>query len=180
LSTNNYLDQIDGYLEKADWRVTENSNAHYSYGALNKFMSGILSEDYWLERVYPEDVARAHREGFYHIHDLNSLTNYCMGYSLTDVIMKGVRGVSNIPTSTPARHFMSLLNQIANLVTVFQNETAGAIAFSSFDTLTAPFVKEDNLTYEEVYQNMQNFIFAINSNSRGGAEPAFEESACTQ
>lgn len=164
---------VNEYIKKEDWRVSENSNAHYSFGALNKYLSSKISALFWLEDVYNEEIASAHNNGFMHIHDLGSISPYCAGYSLTDIIKKGVRGVSNIPVSSPAKHFMSLLNQVANLTTVFQNELAGAVAFSSFDTLCAPFVKVDGLDYDEVYQHMQNFIFSINSNSRGGAEPAF-------
>lgn len=164
---------VNEYIKKEDWRVSENSNAHYSFGALNKYLSSKISALFWLEDVYNEEIANAHNNGFMHIHDLGSISPYCAGYSLTDIIKKGVRGVSNIPVSSPAKHFMSLLNQVANLTTVFQNELAGAVAFSSFDTLCAPFVKVDGLDYDEVYQYMQNFIFSINSNSRGGAEPAF-------
>lgn len=173
LGIDHYINKIDEYMDRIDWRVTENSNAHYSFGALNKYISEMQSRDYWLHRVYPSTISNAYKNGDFHIHDLGSLTVYCCGYSLMDVINKGVTGVSNIPSSKPAKHFSSLLAQVANLTTVFQNEIAGAVAFSSFDTLTAPFVKEDALTYEEVKQVMQSFIFQINSNSRGGAEPAF-------
>lgn len=164
---------VEEYLDKSDWRVTENSNAHFNLGSLNRYLTGKISANYWLSHVYPEQIRIFHDRGFFHIHDLGGLTLYCCGYSLRDVIEKGVVGVSNIPKSKPAKHFMSLLNQIANLTTIFQNEIMGAVAFSSFDTLCAPFVKIDGLTYDEVYQNMQNFIFSMNSNSRGGAEPAF-------
>jgi ribonucleoside-triphosphate reductase len=173
LGIDHYINKIDEYMDKIDWRVTENSNAHYSYGALNKYISEMQSRDYWLHRVYPSTISNAYKKGDFHIHDLGSLTVYCCGYSLLDIIIKGVKGISNIPNSKPAKHFGSLLAQVANLTTIFQNEIAGAVAFSSFDTLTAPFVKEDKLSYEEVKQTMQSFIFQINSNSRGGAEPAF-------
>lgn len=173
LGIDHYINKIDEYMDKMDWRVTENSNAHYSYGALNKYISEMQSRDYWLHRVYSVDIANAYKNGDFHIHDLGSLTVYCCGYALLDIILKGVKGISNIPYSKPAKHFGSLLAQIANLTTIFQNEIAGAVAFSSFDTLTAPFVKEDKLGYDDVKQIMQSFIFQINSNSRGGAEPAF-------
>ncbi len=173
LGIDHYINKIDEYMDKIDWRVTENSNAHYSYGALNKYISEMQSRDYWLHRVYPSHIANGYKNGDFHIHDLGSLTVYCCGYSLLDIIIKGVKGISNIPSSKPAKHFGSLLAQVANLTTIYQNEIAGAVAFSSFDTLTAPFVKEDNLDYDGVKQIMQSFIFQINSNSRGGAEPAF-------
>jgi ribonucleoside-triphosphate reductase len=173
LGISHYINKIDEYMDQVDWRVRENSNAHYSYGALNKFISEMQSRDYWLNRVYPSEIANAYKNGDFHIHDLGSLTVYCCGYSLLDIIVKGVKGISNIPNSKPAKHFGSLLAQIANLTTIFQNEIAGAVAFSSFDTLTAPFVKEDGLSYKRVKQIMQSFVFQVNSNSRGGAEPAF-------
>jgi len=168
-----YLDLVDSYLEQSTWRTKENSNAHYSYGALNKFITEMVSKDYWMNRVYPENIKQASESGEFHIHDLGGLTVYCCGYSLKDLINKGVRGISNIPTSSPAKHFASILNQLANITTIFQNEIMGAVAFSNFDTLLAPFVKADGLEYDEIYQQVQNFIFSINSNSRGGAEPAF-------
>ena len=163
----------ESYLRKDDWRVKENSNAPYSFGSMNKYITAEVSKDYWLREVYPEYISKAYVDGYIHLHDLGGLTLYCTGYSLKDIIMKGVRGVSNIPTSSPAKHFDSILNQCANLITVYQNEIMGAVAFNGFDTLLAPFVKQDKLTYTEVKQHMQNFIFSINSNSRGGAEPAF-------
>jgi ribonucleoside-triphosphate reductase len=168
-----YLDKIDEYIAKTDWRVAENSNAHYSYGAMNKYISEMVSRDYWLNNIYTDEITKAYKAGDFHIHDLGALTIYCCGYSLKDIIFKGVKGLTNVPSSKPAKHFASLLAQVANLTTIFQNEIAGAVAFSSFDTLTAPFVKEDKLTYDQVKQIMQGFIFQINSNSRGGAEPAF-------
>lgn len=164
---------VEGYLKKNEWRVQENSNSPYSFGGLNKYISAEVSKDYWLREVYPDEIAQGYVKGDYHIHDLGGLSLYCCGFSLRDILLKGVRGVPNIPTSSPARHFDSVLNQIANLTTIFQNEIMGAVAFNSFDTLLAPFIKYDKLTYEEVKQSMQNFIFSINSNSRGGAEPAF-------
>lgn len=164
---------IEEYINKKDWRVNENSNSPFCYGGLNKHTNSEVSKDYWLRTVYPKKITNAYLNGKMHIHDLGGLTLYCCGYSLKDILMMGVQGVPNIPTSSPAKHFDAILNQLANLVTVFQNEIMGAVAFNSFDTLLAPFVKNDNLTFEEVKQSMQNFIFSINSNSRGGAEPAF-------
>ncbi len=164
---------VESYLKKSDWRVKENSNAPYCYGGLNKYINSEVSKDYWLHEVYPEEIANAYVDGHIHIHDLGGLTIYCCGYSLRDILLKGVRGVPNIPSSAPAKHFDSVLNQCANLVTVFQNEIMGAVAFNGFDTLLAPFIKKDKLSYTEVKQSMQNFVFSVNSNSRAGAEPAF-------
>lgn len=164
---------VESYLKKSDWRVKENSNSPFSYGGMGKYVLGEVYKDYWLREVYPEKIAQAYVSGHIHIHDLVTLTLYCCGYSLRTILLKGVRGIPNIPVSSPAKHLDSALNQLANLITVFQNEIAGAVAFNSFDTLLAPFVKKDNLSYEQVKQDMQNFIYSINSNSRGGAEPAF-------
>ena len=164
---------VEPYLKSQDWRVNENSNSPKSYGGLGKYIISEVSKDYWLREVYPENIAKAYIDGYMHIHDLGGLSLYCTGYSLKSILLKGVRGVSNIPTSAPAKHFDSILNQCANLVTVYQNEIMGAVAFNGFDTLLAPFVKEDKLGYIEVKQALQNFVFSINSNSRGGAEPAF-------
>ncbi|ELC8442482.1 ribonucleoside triphosphate reductase [Clostridium perfringens] len=165
---------VDDYIKKIDWRVNENSNSPYSFGSLNKHLIAEVSKDYWLNEVYKDKrIIDAYRNGDMHIHDLGGLTLYCCGYSLRNIIFMGVQGIPNIPTSSPAKHFDAILNQIANLVTIYQNEIMGAVAFNSFDTLLAPYIKNDNLTYEEVKQNLQNFIFSINSNSRAGAEPAF-------
>lgn len=164
---------IEDYLKKSDWRVKENSNSPYSFGAMNKYITAEVSKDYWLREVYPEYIAQAYVDGHIHLHDLGGMTLYCCGYSLKDILLKGVRGVPNIPTSAPAKHFDAALNQIANLTTIFQNEIMGAVAFNGFDTLLAPFIKSDKLTYEQVKQNIQNYVFSINSNSRAGAEPAF-------
>lgn len=133
---------VEEYLKKDDWRVKENSNSPYSFGALNKYITSEVSKDYWLREVYPEPIAQAYLDGHIHIHDLGGLSLYCCGYSLKDVILKGVRGVPNIPVSAPAKHFDSILNQIANLTTIFQNEILGAVAFNGFDTLLAPFIKK--------------------------------------
>lgn len=164
---------VDDYLKQDDWRVKENSSSPYAFGGLTRYITSEVSKDYWLREVYPSYISDVYVDGHIHIHDLGGLTLYCCGYSLKDIILKGVCGISNIPTSTPAKHFDSMLNQIANLTTIFQNEIMGAVAFNSFDTLLAPFIKRDKLTYEEVQQSIQNFVFSINSNSRCGAEPAF-------
>lgn len=164
---------VESYLRKEDWRVNESSSAPYSFGAMNKYINAEVSKDYWLREVYPENIAGAYVDGHLHIHDLGGLTLYCVGYSLKEILLKGVRGVPSAPTSAPAKHFDSVLNQIANLITIFQNEIMGAVALNGFDTLLAPFIKNDKIGYAEVKQSMQNFIFSINSNSRAGSEPSF-------
>lgn len=169
------IDIINNYKDKKDWKVKENSNAPYSYGAMNKYVIARCSEIYWddiYERLSPS-IKKYEKNNYFHIHDKGGLTLYCSGYSLQTILMKGVTGVPNIPKSKPAKHFDAALNQLANLVTIFQNEIMGAVAFSSFDTLLAPFVAYDKLTYEETKQSIQNYIYSVNSNSRAGAEPAF-------
>lgn len=164
---------VDDYMLQRDWRVKENSNAPFSFGQMNKYINSAVSKQYWTERVYDASASAAHNDGFIHIHDMSGLTIYCCGYSLQKVLDMGVKGVPNIPTSKPAKHFDAALNQLANMLTIFQNEIMGAVAFSSFDTLLAPFIKVDKLTYKEVKQDIQNYIYSVNSNSRAGAEPAF-------
>lgn len=164
---------VDDYMLQRDWRVKENSNAPFSFGQMNKYINGSVSKQYWTERVYDAAASAAHNDGFIHLHDMSGLTIYCCGYSLQKILDYGVKGVPNIPTSKPAKHFDAALNQLANMLTIFQNEIMGAVAFSSFDTLLAPFIKVDKLTYKEVKQGLQNYIYSVNSNSRAGAEPAF-------
>lgn len=164
---------VEGYLDKTNWKVAENSNAPFSFGSLNRHIVGEVSKDYWLTEVYDEKIKDAHRSGAIHIHDLGGLTLYCCGFSVQAIIAKGVTGVPNVAASAPAKHFMSICNQLANLATIYQNEIMGAVAFSSIDTLLAPFVKVDKLDFYKVKQNIQNLVFSLNSNSRGGAEPAF-------
>ena len=113
---------IEPYLKNQDWRVKENSNSPFSFGGLNKYITTEVSKDYWLREVYTEDIAQAYITGHMHIHDLGGMSLYCCGYSLKDILLKGVRGLSNVPVSSPAKHFDSALNQIANLMTIFQNE----------------------------------------------------------
>lgn len=169
----NSIKVIDEYLNKSDWRVNENSNAPYSYGALGRRVMAACYEEYWLNQIYTPEMREAHVSGSIHKHDLGGLTLYCCGYSIEKILQKGVRGIPNISKSKPASHFDAALNQIANMATVYQNEIMGAVAFSSLDTYLAPLVARDKLDYKRVKQALQNFIFCLNSNSRGGAEPAF-------
>lgn len=164
---------VEDYLNKSDWRVYENSNSPYSFGGLNKHIIAEVSKDYWLRYVYDDEIANSYLNGEINLHDLGGLSLYCCGYSLKEILLKGVKGIPNVSVSTPAKHFDAIINQIANLTTIYQNEQMGAVAFNSFDTMIAPFIREDNLSYDEVKQALQNFIFSINSNSRAGAEPAF-------
>lgn len=164
---------VESYIFEKDWRVKENSNAPKSFGGLNKYISGEVSKNYWLNEVYTPNIKSAYLDGDFHIHDLGGLTLYCCGFSLENILLMGVQGIENVPHSRPASHFGAALNQIANLATIYQNEIMGAVAFNSIDTLLAPFIGEYNLSKKQVKQDLQNFIYSINSNSRGGAEPAF-------
>ena len=152
---------VEDYIYDIDWRTKENSNSTKSFGALNKHLAGEVSKNYWLNEVYTKGIKNAYLEGDMHIHDLSGLTLYCCGFSLENILLMGVQGVPNIPTSAPAKHFGAVLSQIANLITVYQNEIMGAVALNSVDTLLAPFISYDGLSRTEVKQGLQNFIYAI-------------------
>ena len=164
---------VDNYLRIADWRVKENSTVTYSVGGLILSNSGAVTANYWLSEVYDKEIADAHRNADIHIHDLSMLTGYCGGWSLKQLITEGLGGVAGKITSSPARHLMTLCNQMVNFLGIMQNEWAGAQAFSSFDTYLAPFVKVDNLTYKEVKQCIQSFIYGVNTPSRWGTQAPF-------
>lgn len=164
---------MNGYLGKLDWRVKENSNVHYSIGGLILHNSGSIVANYWLNEVYDSEIANAHKEGDLHIHDLSMFSGYCAGWSLRQLIQEGFGGVRNKISSKPPKHLNTLIHQMINFLGTLQNEWAGAQAFSSFDTYLAPFVRADNLSYEEVKQNLQTFIFSINVPSRWGSQAPF-------
>ena len=164
---------VDSYLRVADWRVKENSTVTYSVGGLILSNSGAVTANYWLSEVYDREIADAHRNADIHIHDLSMLTGYCAGWSLKQLITEGLGGVVGKITSAPARHLMTLCNQMVNFLGIMQNEWAGAQAFSSFDTYLAPFVKVDHLTYKEVKQCIQSFIYGVNTPSRWGTPSPF-------
>ena len=169
----NYKDIVDNYLRINDWRVKENSTVTYSVGGLILSNSGAITANYWLSEVYDEEVAEAHRSAAIHIHDLSMLTGYCAGWSLKQLIQEGLGGVPGKITSAPASHLSTLCNQMVNFLGIMQNEWAGAQAFSSFDTYLAPFIKKDNLTYKEVKQCIQSFVFGVNTPSRWGTQSPF-------
>ncbi len=169
----NYKDIVDGYLKVADWRVKENSTVTYSVGGLILSNSGAITANYWLSEVYSEEIERAHREADIHIHDLSMLTGYCAGWSLKQLIREGLGGIPGKISSAPASHLSTLCNQMVNFLGIMQNEWAGAQAFSSFDTYLAPFVKIDNLSYKEVKQCIQSFIYGVNTPSRWGTQAPF-------
>ena len=168
-----YKKVVDDYLKVADWRVKENSTVTYSVGGLILSNSGAVTANYWLSEVYDEEIAEAHRNADIHIHDLSMLTGYCAGWSLRQLIKEGLGGVAGKITSSPAGHLSTLCNQMVNFLGIMQNEWAGAQAFSSFDTYLAPFVKVDGLTYKEVKQCIQSFIYGVNTPSRWGTQSPF-------
>ena len=168
-----YKDIVDNYLKINDWRVKENSTVTYSVGGLILSNSGAITANYWLSEVYDKEIAEAHRSCALHLHDLSMLTGYCAGWSLKQLIREGLGGVPGKITSSPASHLSTLCNQMVNFLGIMQNEWAGAQAFSSFDTYLAPFVKVDNLTYKEVKQCVQSFIYGVNTPSRWGTQAPF-------
>lgn len=164
---------INEYLEKLDWRVNANANQGYSLGGLILNVSGKVIANYWLSHVYPPEIGEAHRNGDYHIHDLDMLSGYCAGWSLRVLLEEGFNGVPNKTESKPPKHLVTAFSQMVNFLGTLQNEWAGAQAFSSADTYLAPFVRIDHLSYEEVKQNMQSFIFNLNVPSRWGTQTPF-------
>ena len=168
-----YKNVVDSYLNVSDWRVKENSTVTYSVGGLILSNSGAITANYWLSEVYDEEIANAHKNCDFHIHDLSMLTGYCAGWSLKQLIQEGLGGVPGKITSSPAKHLSTLTNQMVNFLGIMQNEWAGAQAFSSFDTYLAPFVKIDNLSYKEVKQAIQSFVYGVNTPSRWGTQAPF-------
>ncbi|MCX5773258.1 MAG: ribonucleoside triphosphate reductase, partial [Fusobacteria bacterium] len=164
---------VDSYLESQDWRVKENATVTYSIGGLILHNSGAITANYWLSQVYDEEIAKAHKNADFHIHDLSMLAGYCAGWSLRQLIEEGLGGVKGKITSAPAKHLSTLVNQMVNFLGVMQNEWAGAQAFSSFDTYLAPFVKADNLSAHEVKQCVQSFVYGVNTPSRWGTQAPF-------
>ena len=168
-----YKGVVDNYLRLNDWRVKENSTVTYSVGGLILSNSGAITANYWLSEIYDEEIAQAHRNCDIHIHDLSMLTGYCAGWSLKQLIQEGLGGIPGKITSSPASHLATLCNQMVNFLGILQNEWAGAQAFSSFDTYLAPFVKKDNLTYNEVKKCIESFIYGVNTPSRWGTQAPF-------
>ena len=164
---------VDSYVKVADWRVKENSTVTYSVGGLILSNSGAITANYWLSEVYDDEIANAHRNADIHIHDLSMLTGYCAGWSLKQLIQEGLGGITGKITSAPAKHLATLCNQMVNFLGIMQNEWAGAQAFSSFDTYLAPFVKADNLTYDQVKKCIESFIYGVNTPSRWGTQAPF-------
>ncbi|HWT76547.1 MAG TPA: ribonucleoside triphosphate reductase [Mobilitalea sp.] len=168
-----YKEIVNNYVNEEDWRVKENSTVTYSVGGLILHNSGAITANYWLSEIYDEEIANAHRNTDIHLHDLSMLTGYCAGWSLKQLIKEGLGGIPGKITSSPASHLSTLCNQMVNFLGIMQNEWAGAQAFSSFDTYLAPFVKIDNLSYKEVKQCIQSFVYGVNTPSRWGTQAPF-------
>ncbi|MBO4375274.1 MAG: ribonucleoside triphosphate reductase [Lachnospiraceae bacterium] len=169
----NYRDVVNSYVKVEDWRVKENSTVTYSVGGLILSNSGAVTANYWLSEVYDPEIAEAHRNCDIHIHDLSMLTGYCAGWSLKQLIKEGLGGINGKISSAPAKHLSTLCNQMVNFLGIMQNEWAGAQAFSSFDTYLSPFVKADNLSYREVKQCVESFVYGVNTPSRWGTQSPF-------
>ena len=167
------ISSINEYLDRSDWRVNANANQGYSLGGLILNISGKMIANYWLNHVYPKEVGEAHKCGDYHIHDLDMLSGYCAGWSLKTLLIEGFNGVPNKVESMPPKHLDSAFGQMVNFLGTLQNEWAGAQAFSSADTYLAPFIRKDNLSYEDVKQGMQSFIYNLNVPSRWGTQTPF-------
>lgn len=164
---------IESYINAQDWRVNENSNTGFSLQGLNNYLSGSIVANYWLDKIYPEYIKEAHVSGAMHIHDLSSLSAYCCGWDLEDILSRGWGGVPGKPESSPPKHLSSALGQLVTFMFTLSGEIAGAVAVSNFDTLLAPFIRFDNLTYPQVKQIMQEFIFAMNNATRVGFQAPF-------
>ena len=171
----NSFDLIHGYIGKTDWKVNENSNMTYSLQGLNNYIAGEVIANYWLRKLYPAEIGDSHANGDLHIHDLGTLGPYCVGWDLQDLLMEGFGHVSGKIDSKPAGHFRTALGQVVNFFYTLQGEAAGAQAFSSFDTLLAPFIRHDNLSYDEVKQCMQEFTFNVNVPTRVGFQCMSED-----
>ncbi len=167
------VDLVENYLQKLDWRINENSNMCYSLQGLNNYISSDITSEYWLNQIYPPHIRAAHRNGDLHIHDLSLLSVYCVGWDLKDLLMQGFKGVQGKVESAPPKHLRSAFGQIVNFFYTLQGEAAGAQAISNFDTLLAPFVRHDDLDYNEVKQALQEFVFNINIPTRVGFQTPF-------
>ncbi len=173
ITSQGYIDLVDQYLSRLDWKVKENSNMGYSLQGLNTYISSEASKTYWLDKIYTPAQGVAHKEGDLHIHDLNLLSVYCVGWDLMDLLREGFTGVAGKVSSKPAKHFRSALGQVVNFFYTLQGEAAGAQAFSNFDTLLAPFIRSDGLGYKEVKQALQEFVFNVNVPTRVGFQTPF-------
>ena len=167
------INMVDDYLKQLDWQVNENSNMGYSIQGLNNYLASAMSKNYWLNKIYPNEIKEAHENGDIHIHDLNIISVYCVGWDLKDLLSEGFTGVEGKVASKPAKHFRTALGQMVNFLYTMQGESAGAQAFSNFDTLLAPFVRYDGLNYTQVKQALQEFVFNMNVPTRVGFQTPF-------
>ena len=173
ISTKASVDLVEHYIQKLDWKIKENSNMCFSLQGLNNYISSDVTSEYWLNSIYPPEIRNAHKGGDIHLHDLNLLSVYCVGWDLKDLLLNGFKGVEGKVESGPPKHLRSALGQIVNFFYTLQGEAAGAQAISNFDTLLAPFVRCDNLKYSDVKQAMQEFVFNINIPTRVGFQTPF-------
>jgi ribonucleoside-triphosphate reductase len=173
MTTTFNVDLVNDYIQKMDWKIKENSNMSYSLQGLNNYISSDVTAEYWLNCIYPPEIRNAHKDGDIHIHDLSLLSVYCVGWDLQDLLRQGFKGVEGKVESSPPRHLRSALGQIVNFFYTLQGEAAGAQAISNFDTLLAPFIREDQLDYRDVKQALQEFIFNINIPTRVGFQTPF-------
>ena len=167
------LDLVDNYLDRSDWRVNENSNMSYSLQGLNNHIAAAVTAKYWLERIYPPEIRDLHQNCEIHLHDLGLLSAYCVGWDLRDLLLTGFGGVKGKIESRPAKHFRSALGQIVNFFYTLQGESAGAQAFANFDTYLAPFIRYDKLSYNDVKQSIQEFLYNMNVPTRVGFQTPF-------
>ncbi|MDF1580565.1 MAG: ribonucleoside triphosphate reductase [Desulfuromonadales bacterium] len=167
------IEAVDSYLSQEDWRVNENANMGYSLQGLNNHIAANITSNYWLNKIYPDYIGKAHRDGDFHVHDLGMLSVYCCGWDLKDLLLKGFTGAFGKVQSAPARRFRTALGQVVNFFYTLQGEAAGAQAFANFDTLLAPFIRNDGLSYAEVKQSLQEFIFNMNVPTRVGFQTPF-------
>ncbi|MDD5012495.1 MAG: ribonucleoside triphosphate reductase [Candidatus Nanoarchaeia archaeon] len=167
------IEVVEDYLHGRDWAIKENANMDFSLQGLNNFISGKIVPKYWLRKIYPEKVRKAHENAEIHIHDLGTLGPYCVGWDLEDLLITGIKGVPGKVEAGPAKHLRTALGQVVNFFYTLQGESAGAQAFSNFDTLLAPFIKKDNLDYSEVKQCIQEFLFNVNVPTRVGFQTPF-------
>jgi ribonucleoside-triphosphate reductase len=167
------VERMDQYLEKLDWEVQENANMAFSLQGLNHYGVSYIVKNYWLNKIYPKEIRQANEEGDLHLHNLDTLGPYCAGWDLYDLLLKGFRGVPGKVETKPAKHFRTILGQVVNFLYTLQGEVAGAVAFSNFDTLLAPFIRYDNLNYQQVKQALQEFIFNMSVPTRVGFQNPF-------
>ncbi|MBS4033292.1 MAG: hypothetical protein KGZ85_02400, partial [Ignavibacterium sp.] len=167
------IDRVDDYLERLDWEVNENANMAYSLQGLNHYGVSYIVKKYWLNKVYPKEIREAVQSGDFHLHNLDTLSCYCMGWDLYDLLLKGFGGVSGKVESRPPKHFRTALGQVVNFLYTLQGECAGAVAFSNFDTLLAPFIRYDGLNFQQVKQAIQEFLYNMAVPTRVGFQCPF-------